>query len=210
MTPAIARLRARATLSQRPLSARRGMTNTAQGVWRTTALETLPASAPYRAVRTRAEEQQINVRVNELEDGTPWVGPEQHSAFDGRLTTDLRQGRVERVLRRLLLALKRLATLDRDQRLEPRQGHELPRDRRRRLDHHQHMERSSGPYREVVRRAERQVRLRRGVERNGDQADIAQLADSMAARGNCDRAGRPVQQPLADGAQQHAPHRTVM
>lgn len=126
----------------------------------------------YGTVGARADEQQIDVRASELEDRARWVGPKQNPALY-LSATHFRQGGVERVLRGLLLALEGLAALDRDQRLQPREGYVLSGDRRWRLDHHQHTQRGLGPYCEVVRGAKRKLSLLGAVERDRDLADTA-------------------------------------
>ena len=76
-------------------------------------------------------------------------------------------------MRGLLLALEGLPALHHDQWLQPRQRNELPGDRCRRLDHHQHVQSSLGQSRELVPGAKRELRLPGAVERHRDQADLA-------------------------------------
>jgi hypothetical protein len=58
--------------------------------------------------------------------------------------------------------------------------------------------------------AQRDSSLGRAVERDGDHPEPARLARSVAAGRDYDCARRAAEQSFADGAQQHAPKRSVV
>jgi hypothetical protein len=86
----------------------------------------------------------------------------------------------------------------------------MPRDRRRRLDNHQHTQRCDGPCRDAVSDAKRNLCFRGTIERHTHPAHLPRLVGGVATPSQRDGARCPVQQPLADRAQQHVPERPVV